>query len=438
MRQYVKKQIIELLGTLNGAHLYIAKCGEDERKDILTQCQEGAMKVGSTIEQSEGEDSTAVHLLENYCEEVFEVSCNPGDEFKLRKKIGKLSARITQAMEEIEQLPTQKVALFFPYKASMWDSLESVWMAAREDPDCETMVIPIPYYDKNPDGSFGEMHYEGSEFPDYVPVADWRTIDIEKTHPELIFIHNPYDEFNYVTSVHPDFYASKLHGYTDCLVYIPYFVVNGDIPEHMCFTSGSFFADKVIVKDEKEKQIYLKVFRDYARENNCAEAMGDYENKFLPLGNPKFDRAMNMKRDDAEIPEEWKKLIYTEDGNRKKVIFFNNSIGTFLNDKEKYLDKIEDTFKVFRERDDVVLLWRPHPLLPATIKSMAPEMQDRYRMIVDGYKKEGWGIYDDTPDMDRSIAISDAYYGDDSSSVIALYKATGKPVMAWDLNVRNA
>ena len=93
---------------------------------------------------------------------------------------------------------------------------------------------------------------------------------------------------------------------------------------------------------------------------------------------------------------------------------------------------------MFRERDDVVLLWRPHPLLPATIKSMAPEMQDRYRMIVDGYKKEGWGIYDDTPDMDRSIAISDAYYGDDSSSVIALYKATGKPVMAWDLNVRNA
>ena len=62
----------------------------------------------------------------------------------------------------------------------------------------------------------------------------------------LFLVLSGYDEFNYVTSVHPDFYASKLHGYTDCLVYIPYFVVNGDIPEHMCFTSGSFFADKVI------------------------------------------------------------------------------------------------------------------------------------------------------------------------------------------------
>jgi len=38
------------------------------------------------------------------------------------------------------------------------------------------------------------------------------------------------------------------------------------------------------------------------------------------------------------------------------------------------------------------------------------------------------GIYDDTGDLHRAICYSDAYYGD-LSSVIVLYKNTGKPIM---------
>lgn len=52
----------------------------------------------------------------------------------------------------------------------MWDSLESVWMASVGDPDCNAMVIPIPYYDRNQGGSFREMHYEAEQFPSDVPV----------------------------------------------------------------------------------------------------------------------------------------------------------------------------------------------------------------------------------------------------------------------------
>lgn len=33
--------------------------------------------------------------------------------------------------------------VFMPYKASMWDSLESVWMAADKDERCEALVVPI-------------------------------------------------------------------------------------------------------------------------------------------------------------------------------------------------------------------------------------------------------------------------------------------------------
>ena len=109
----------------------------------------------------------------------------------------------------------KKEVVFLPYKASMWDSLESVWQAAEEDGQCDAYVIPIPYYDKNPDGSLGEMHYEGEEYPEYVPIVSWKEYDISEHYPDVIYIHNPYDNWNYVTTVHPDFYASKLCQYTD-------------------------------------------------------------------------------------------------------------------------------------------------------------------------------------------------------------------------------
>jgi len=48
--------------------------------------------------------------------------------------------------------------------------------------------------------------------------------------------------------------------------------------------------------------------------------------------------------------------------------------------------------------------------------------------IVKEYKDASWGIYDDTADLDRAIAISDAYYGD-RSSVVQLCKKVGMPVM---------
>jgi len=48
--------------------------------------------------------------------------------------------------------------------------------------------------------------------------------------------------------------------------------------------------------------------------------------------------------------------------------------------------------------------------------------------------REGWGIFDDTPDLHRALAWTDAYYGD-SSSLVALYEYTKKPIMIQSLRV---
>ena len=127
-------------------------------------------------------------------------------------------------------------------------------------------------------------------------------------------------------------------------------------------------------------------------------------------------------------------MIRKADGSERKVVFYNTTIESLLKIENKALDKIEDTIRLFEGMQDVALLWRPHPLLESTMKSMRPALLGRYRAIVDRYRAEKKGIFDDTADLERAIAITDAYYGD-MSSVVELYKSTGKPVMIQNYQI---
>ena len=92
-------------------------------------------------------------------------------------------------------------------------------------------------------------------------------------------------------------------------------------------------------------------------------------------------------------------------------------------------------FGIFKEnQDEVALLWRPHPLIQATIESMRPELWEGYKEIRDRYIEDGWGIYDDSADVDRAVILSDAYYGD-GSSVVQLCQKADMPVMLQNVIV---
>ena len=65
---------------------------------------------------------------------------------------------------------------------------------------------------------------------------------------------------------------------------------------------------------------------------------------------------------------------------------------------------------------------------------MRPQLWVEYEKLVKRYKEEGWGIYDDTSDVERAVVLSDAYYGD-ASSVVQVYQKTGKPVMIQNVYV---
>ena len=406
------------------------------------------------IENTEGEGHPTVLLLEEYCELIYQVHENLTEAKEINKEINlnkiykNLRQKLIRAANSLKNdVPVRKEVVFLPYKASMWDSLESVWKAADEDENCDAYVIPIPYYDKNPDGSFREMHYEADQYPGYVPITRYDTYDFEQRRPDMIYIHNAYDHWNLVTSIHPDFFSVNLKKYTEKLIYIPYFVLDEVDPDneqavenvkHFCFMPGIINADKVIVQSEDMKKIYIKEYLRAAKEHRLQGKHLDrtyLEQKFLGLGSPKYDRVCATNRQDLDIPLRWLQVIEKADGSWKKIIFYNTGIAALLTHNEKWVDKIENVLRTFREnQDEVALLWRPHPLIESTMKSMRPEVLRKFMAIKEDYITQGWGIYDETADVDRAVVLSDAYYGD-GSSVVQLYRQTGKPVMIQNVEV---
>lgn len=358
----------------------------------------------------------------------------------LRMPVDMLLAKLVRVRNTLdEKLPAgKKVAYFLPYKASMWDSLESVWEKANEDENCDAIVMPIPYCDRNPDGSAREWHWEGNEFPGYVPITKYQDVDLAAVHPDQIYIHNPYDDCNLVTSVAPDYYSSKLKEYTDQLVYIPYFVSdeNGATPE-WAETHARMpvyvNADIIVQQSEKMRDIYIEALVNLYGENT----RHIWEQKIKGWGSPKLEKVRHTKLENQNVPAEWLKKIKKADGTWKKVIMYGTGLSEMLKSEEKLLDKIENVLECFKGKtDNVMLLWRPHPLIPATLDSMRPELAARYANIVENFKKADWGIFDDTPDLNRSIAICSAYYGD-GSSVIQLFQGAEKPVMIEDVEIKN-
>ena len=209
MRKAQKQEVLDLIQSLYQAHEEI-KEALAQRNSILAQnmiaeCQEFAVSLGESIEQIEGEGHTTVPYIEAYCETLYHIhgtlENDIYNESNVYKKLKKQLLKVENSAKN--DITVRKEMVFLPYKASMWDSLESVWKAAEEDEYCDAYVVPIPYYDKNPNGSFREIHYEGNQYPSYVPITSYEDYDIKTRKPDVIYIHNPYDNLNLVTSVHP-------------------------------------------------------------------------------------------------------------------------------------------------------------------------------------------------------------------------------------------
>ncbi len=192
MRKSQKQDILEFIESLYEAQEEIKNMLDRKNlaavQKMLGEYQEFVSALGESIERFEGEGQVTVSYIREYCEilyQIFEMAVNNDvNENAVYKIMRKNLIKIKNSVKN--DIPVRKEVVFFPYKASMWDSLESVYLAALEDPDCDAYCVPIPYYDLNPDGTFGKMHYEGAEYPQNIKVTNYQTYNLEERKPDAI------------------------------------------------------------------------------------------------------------------------------------------------------------------------------------------------------------------------------------------------------------
>jgi len=417
MLKHEMQEIIQLIETLEKWHsainVYSENGQNDYRNEILTGCQECMIKIDEIIENSEGQNISFIHDMEEYCENVYLLSQNYKSNEQWLIYLDKLLQSFQNVLCGIATLEVKKEIVFFPYKASMWDSLESIWRAAEKDPECVAYVVPIPYYERNGSGQFVAEKYELDQFPPYVPVIDYREYVVSKRQPDIAYIHNPYDQFNNVTSVHPDYYSMELKKYVEKLVYVPYFLPFNAVSFSHRELPSYYRVDYIVVQSEKMIESF---------------APSITKEKFVAMGSPIVDRILRLDKNKPEIPEQWKSMLPNgKDFGGKTVIMYNTSLSMMMKERENFLDKIEYVIDAFSKNNDIFVIWRPHPLMHSTLQKMGDDFFLRFLNIEKSFLDSKIGVLDKTADVGIAVALCDAYVGEDASSIINMFGIAGKP-----------
>lgn len=435
MRKFLKNNILEIFKTIYEAHSNIKKLVD--RKDfdsvnaVLSECQNTAVQIGTAIESSEGEGFVSVRYLEEYCEAVYEVASSLSDEVNGNKVQKVLDKKLIKAENSVKNDIKVKLHIaFFPYKASMWTSFESIWKAATADPRCEASVVVIPYCEYDEHLNLKRLVYEADEFPGNVNIINYELYKLEVHQPDIAFIHNAYDNNNTLTSVMPYFYSENIKRYAECLVYSPYFTLGSYTKgksDGFFINSGSINSDRIVVQSPFVADIYMKYGYD--------------KKKLLVYGSPKIDSVVvncgekNGYNKTTCMPEKWKgKLL-----GKEKIILLNTHWAYFLRGHEykekgyydfaqKYHDMLYDALLKFNGKCGMI--WRPHPLMASAVEQRCPELLEYINEFTERLEKSDFAV------IDRSGSYVDAFNCSDAmvstySSLIHEYMATGKPIQIF-------
>lgn len=417
MRKSMKRNLLAMMNTLQQAlqstGQIIMQKDTQSLMDILTQLQEAMIQVGNTLEQElpKADSQELINWLEQGCEDVWQCSQakNEGEQIAILLQLNDILSRVA---DRIAAQPIRKVVAFFPYKASMWECMESVWMAASEDKECDTYVVPIPYFDLQ-DGQVKARHYEGTSFPSYVPITDYRNFPLEEYLPDMAYVHNPFDEYNKITSVLPQFYSAALRQYVEKLIYIPYFVTGEAVFVTHRELPSYYIVDYIVTQTEKMIESYAATIP---------------QEKFLPFGSPVADRIIRLETEKPSIPEAWKSMLPNgKDFGGCRTIMLNTSISLLLREKDRFLDKLQYLFTLTEKMKGLLLIWRPHPLLMSSARMVSEALADRLQALEDIFLARRLGVLDKSADVGVTVALCDAYLGETASSLIHMFGIAGKP-----------
>lgn len=297
---------------------------------------------------------------------------------------------------------------FLPYCFEMWDCMESVYLSATKH-GLDTAVFPIPYFTLK-DGRINEWVYDYWKFEGEVDEKD--LFDFNKYFEvmdeiDYVVIHNPYDDGNNLTTVHPFFYSNVLKEQGKKIIFIPYGIPCGGVSnDTMRLQKGALNADYIFVNGEDEKREFIKTFNKIGV---------DMTKRCYCFGSPKLD----VLRKQYELPFSWKKKIH------RQVTLICTSLIAFMNDDPiKRIEKYRKAIDRELEKGNMVI-FRPHPLMDGMIENkFSNEIYEKWVNLISYV--DNVAILDIDNEIGMAMQYS-KYLISDPSSVVEVWKETGKP-----------
>ena len=365
MNYFRKNQILDLLNTVNEMVSILHQL--KNQREAIADCQLAIETIMTNLQQEFILPETALKSLTEFLHNLSIVSNDISiNNSKYHRKLKQDISLIRNILKE--EIPVKLNVAFFPYKASMWDSLATIYEAAANDPNCIAKVVPIPYYELEHNSK--RPAYEGGLFPKNIPIIHYSQYDLVKERPDIIFVHNVYDQYNTITQVYEHYFTENLKKYTDMLVFVPYHISS---PIELDKNDTVFrLAYNLPTIKNVDKIVLAGTFVEHE-----ALIHGIPKNKILTLGSPKFDSMLNALNEE-KIPDEWQEII------AGKLVLLLNTGCMFFNDPRSWVT-LDLVFDITRYVDNTALIWRPHPLTQAAVQRYMPQQAssvDTYFQVI--------------------------------------------------------
>lgn len=425
---------------------------------LLENCQQSAIAVGTLLEEflkecvSRGGDVSGkqqavmdiVSKLEDYCEDVYQYHEAIVQQPLIEEQCSNYQACIVNRIAEVEEMLVRlinsrgkKEVVFLVYKPEYFGVYRKKWEEECSKEDQDVYVIQIPYYDKKFKRDMYHKHYEVTGYPEGVTVTPYEEYDFDIHRPDVVYIQNPFDEYNTATSIQPYHYASHIRPYAEQLIYIPYMA--GDevdsrderaikMMDYYVKMPGVVLADRVILPSENTRNRYIEVLTAALGE----EAKPMLEEEIL-VDKDCFVNANSMSV--TNVPKEWEEKCHNVTGNPTKIVLYYVGISGMMHFGMDMIEKMKRTFQVFQQqREQVTMLWYDEPMVREVLEKKKPELYEKYCKLVKEFQDNNLGIYDDSCNLKRALHCSVAYYGD-NGVVMNRFCRERKPVMCQNVDV---
>lgn len=193
--------------------------------------------------------------------------------------------------------------------------------------------------------------------------------------------------------------------------------------------------ENIMISAPKEYDVILKqVYRDYMvpRRVRAAHDYPFYREQIEIL----MDYLETLVEDKKNPAGDFGKIVSGSEDDRKIVLFHISAVELICNGGYA-LAKLKYIFDTIRNTPEILWWWYPCIIDKpgaASVHEMSPELFGEYCRMVEMFKKEKMGVYDESGNIQRAVSTADGYYGD-AGELMELFKATGKPIMLLNYEI---